>query len=229
MIRLHQRVPSTLHSRLFYANNLTRIPLVSCLTRCTFTGIRSLSTKTPGNESLKSEKHDISNSLQKTSLPNMNYNKINPEGDKRPTVGDFNVFDQMPHQALPQVDRVSQEGFTVSNVNLRGGILLFNGGIFLWDVFSVDQLNKDAFKVFELVVPLPDVLVIGTGRTMQRVPQEVSDMFKSLGIQFECLPTRNACSTYNILVEEDRNVGLAVLPINPVSAREKNPPESRDD
>lgn len=58
---------------------------------------------------------------------------------------------------------------------------------------------------------------------------ELQNLFRQLGIQVEVMNSRKACATYNILVEEDRNVAAALIPIIPTSARELNSPETDED
>ena len=75
-----------------------------------------------------------------------------------------------------------------------------------------------------------DILLLGTGKQMLPPPPAINKYLNSLGIQVDVVDTvsnykkliivlltfrlnkRNACSTYNILVEENRNVAAALFP-----------------
>lgn len=58
----------------------------------------------------------------------------------------------------------------------------------------------------------PEVLVIGTGRMTAFPPPEVLEMLADAHIGFECMDSRSAARTYNILVGEDRTVSALMLP-----------------
>lgn len=57
----------------------------------------------------------------------------------------------------------------------------------------------------------PEMLVIGTGRRTQFPKFEVLDYIASLHIGFECMDSRAAARTFNILVGEGRKVAAAML------------------
>lgn len=69
---------------------------------------------------------------------------------------------------------------------------------------------------------MAEILIIGTGRESVRLPDTITQLFQQLGIQYEAMSSRKACSTYNVLVEEDRAVAAFLLPQLPISAREPN-------
>jgi len=57
----------------------------------------------------------------------------------------------------------------------------------------------------------PEVLVIGTGRQTCFPSPEVMEMLQQAHIGFECMDSRAAARTYNILVGEGRDVSAAML------------------
>jgi NADH dehydrogenase [ubiquinone] 1 alpha subcomplex assembly factor 3 len=59
---------------------------------------------------------------------------------------------------------------------------------------------------------LPEILVLGCGRRIQRVSKELRDFLRSNGIKLEAIDSANAASTFNILNEEGRQVAAAMLP-----------------
>jgi NADH dehydrogenase [ubiquinone] 1 alpha subcomplex assembly factor 3 len=58
----------------------------------------------------------------------------------------------------------------------------------------------------------PEVLVIGTGRLTAFPQPEVLELLADTHIGFECMDSRAAARTYNILVEEGRTVSAVMLP-----------------
>jgi len=59
----------------------------------------------------------------------------------------------------------------------------------------------------------PEILVIGTGPTLQFPEARVMADIQQRGIGLEVLDTAAACRTYNVLVSENRNVVAALLMI----------------
>lgn len=59
----------------------------------------------------------------------------------------------------------------------------------------------------------PEILVIGTGATLQFPEARILASIQSRGIGLEVLDTAAACRTYNVLVSENRKVTAALLVI----------------
>ena len=57
----------------------------------------------------------------------------------------------------------------------------------------------------------PEVLVIGTGRQTAFPDPAVMEMLSGAHIGFECMDSRAAARTFNILVGEGRDVSAAML------------------
>lgn len=54
--------------------------------------------------------------------------------------------------------------------------------------------------------------ILGTGRTTAFPGREILDAFAAIHLGVECMDTRSAARTYNILVAEGRDVSVAMLP-----------------
>ncbi|TFY54336.1 hypothetical protein EVG20_g9748 [Dentipellis fragilis] len=119
-----------------------------------------------------------------------------------------------------QVKTVSAAG-----IQLQDGILIpaacifLEGKVFLWDVppHPWSGWTKERFEIFDVVVPKPEILLIGTGRSVVPPPPELRQYLNELGIQVDVMDTWNACTTYNLLSEEGRRVAAALLPYDPKS------------
>jgi len=57
----------------------------------------------------------------------------------------------------------------------------------------------------------PEVLILGTGRTLAFPSPELLDELAAQGIGVEVMDTAAACRTFNVLVHEDRAVTAALL------------------
>jgi len=62
-----------------------------------------------------------------------------------------------------------------------------------------------------LTEPAPEVLILGTGRLTTFPNAEILDYMAERHIGLECMDSRSAARTYNILVGEGRKVSAAIL------------------
>ncbi len=62
-----------------------------------------------------------------------------------------------------------------------------------------------------LTEPTPEILILGTGRLTAFPCVEILDYMAEHHIGFECMDSRSAARTYNILVGEGRRVSAAML------------------
>nr|CAG8434685.1 7034_t:CDS:10 [Entrophospora candida] len=140
-----------------------------------------------------------------------------------------NMFDDSISRSSILINRLTKHGFVTSNnLKIRGPILILNKNLFLWDVPQkvngggkgvFDEWNKDFLKIFEIVIPKPELLIFGTGQRFVPIPLEIKNYIYDLGMQLDAMDSDNAASTFNVLTEEGRNVAAALLPIYPTSAR----------
>ncbi|KAF9337831.1 hypothetical protein BGZ91_009218 [Linnemannia elongata] len=88
-------------------------------------------------------------------------------------------------------------------------------------IFEVmdEDTAKEIFKVFELMNPRPEILIVGTGKAFAPLSPAVRAVVRSLGLQVDMMSTANAAATYNMLAEEGREVAAALLPLEPSTAQ----------
>ncbi|KIM35165.1 hypothetical protein M413DRAFT_449874 [Hebeloma cylindrosporum] len=126
-----------------------------------------------------------------------------------------------------QVSSISDAGIQLADgLVIPGACVFLEGKVFLWDVPESTVASKireerwkgwgtERFQLFEVVTPRPEILLLGTGKTLVQPPPFMRDHLNGLGIQLDVMDTRNACSTYNLLAEEGRRVAAALLPFKP--------------
>ena len=78
-----------------------------------------------------------------------------------------------------------------------------------WEPNGLDDLAADHFQV--LLELRPEVVLLGTGETLQFPDMVIMSSFMEQGIGFEVMNTAAACRTYNILMNEGRKVAAALL------------------
>ncbi|KAF8740139.1 hypothetical protein AX14_008554 [Amanita brunnescens Koide BX004] len=134
-----------------------------------------------------------------------------------------------------QVASIADDGIHLADgLAIPGACIFLEGKVFLWDIPQTlwDGWGNHHFKLFEIGAPRPEILLLGTGKTVSQPPPTIRAHLKSLGIQLDVTDTvscfvsstfnamtmrlqRNACATYNLLSEEGRKVAAALLPLKP--------------
>ena len=84
-------------------------------------------------------------------------------------------------------------GFVVNNVHVRGPILAYSNVWLLWAVQSAGEVTPDSLALLQLIRPVPDLLVFGSGAHAGRPAKEALQMLRSAGIALEALPTVCFC------------------------------------
>jgi len=81
------------------------------------------------------------------------------------------------------------------------------------------DVDKQVWGLLDLAWPKPDLLVLGTGRSIAPVSPETRRHINELGIRLEVQDTRNAAAQFNMLATE-RGVQQVVGALIPVGWRE---------
>ncbi|KAF8073178.1 ndufaf3 [Scenedesmus sp. PABB004] len=102
--------------------------------------------------------------------------------------------------------------FLINGVQAEGAVLCLPESWLLWDVAAFADVTPAALAVLDLVDPPPEVLVLGCGAAMRRLPAHLAAHLAARGIAAEVLDTRNALSYFNFLNDEGRSVVAALLP-----------------
>jgi len=79
-----------------------------------------------------------------------------------------------------------------------------------WDVPAAAEMSAAHLDVL-LTEPLPEVVLIGTGRQQHMLAPALLRRFIACRVGWEVMDTAAACRTYNILAGEGRRVLAAVI------------------
>ncbi|KAJ9095190.1 hypothetical protein QFC19_007645 [Naganishia cerealis] len=177
-------------------------------------------------------------SIPHRSIPNASLRAIHTSQRLQASGGLTNLFDTDDQGARPRlaVHKLNDEGFHLSDgLVIPGGVVFVENRAFLWDVDPVgtDELSgrgrwkeegwsKERFNIFEVVVPRPEILILGTGKSALPPPPDIREYISRLGISLEIMDSRNACSTFNLLSEEGRTVAAALMPLKKADPRTGN-------
>lgn len=77
------------------------------------------------------------------------------------------------------------------------------------------HVDRGVWGVFDLVHPKPDLLILGTGKSILPLSPETRRHINELGIRIEVQDTRNAAAQFNLLATERgvHQVAAALVPI----------------
>jgi len=76
------------------------------------------------------------------------------------------------------------------------------------------EFDDDLWGIFDVVVPKPELLVLGTGARSIPVSPQAQARLHNLGIRIDSMDTNNAASSYNLLATErpGQIIAAALLP-----------------
>lgn len=123
----------------------------------------------------------------------------------------INLIDNVPEDQL-RFQEFDNTGFKVNGVMYEGSLLCVGNLLMSWSPKKFSEITPESLSIFQILRPIPEILIIGCGRHIQPVNYEVRNFVRSTGMKLEAVDSRNAASTYNILNEEGRIVAAALLP-----------------
>jgi uncharacterized protein len=108
------------------------------------------------------------------------------------------------------IEGYGASGFRVAGIHYAVSILVFPDATLEWQVSRFEDVTLDALQP---VVERggTEILLLGCGARMQRVPAALRQALKGAGISLDAMDTGAACRTYNVLLAEDRRVAAALL------------------
>lgn len=111
------------------------------------------------------------------------------------------------------IEAYGNGGFRFADMSHRGSILCIPSGIYGWTPESVADLNETAFsRVLEEAGEI-NILLIGTGPTLQPLPDLLRSRIREAGVSVDVMSTGAAVRTYNILLAEERAVAAALIAV----------------
>lgn len=103
--------------------------------------------------------------------------------------------------------------FRLGEESITGSILMFPKSVHAWDVKTVDDITVESFEPIIKAADTVEILLLGMGKKLTRVPMEWRHALKEHGIVIEPMDTGAACRTYNVLVSEARRVAAAMIAV----------------
>lgn len=112
------------------------------------------------------------------------------------------------------LDAYGNGGFRFADMSHRGSLLCLPSGIHGWEPTDPANLAVDDFQTLLAEAEEIEILIVGMGRELRRIPQALRDAFRAAGISADPMSTGSAVRTYNVLLAEDRAVAAALIAVD---------------
>ncbi|MBX3567259.1 MAG: Mth938-like domain-containing protein [Rhizobiaceae bacterium] len=112
------------------------------------------------------------------------------------------------------IDAYGNGGFRFADMSHRGSLLCLPSGIYGWEPGSPAALSADDFaRVLDEAAAI-EILLVGMGSELRRLPQPLRDALRAERISADSMSTGAAVRTYNVLLAEDRAVAAALIAVD---------------
>lgn len=105
----------------------------------------------------------------------------------------------------PPIDAYGSGGFRFAAMSHLGSILILPSGVYGWDGSDFAPVFAEQDRI--------EFLLLGTGKTMLRPPQDVREAFALRGLALDFMNTGSAVRTWNVLLAEGRRVAAALVAV----------------
>lgn len=113
-----------------------------------------------------------------------------------------------------EIDAYGNGGFRFRDLSHKGSLLCLPDGIFGWSPVTGDDLQ---LADFDQVLAAPEgvgFVLLGTGDTQVFPSSDIRRAFVDAGIGLEPMATGAAVRTYNVLLQEGRDVACALIAVD---------------
>lgn len=109
------------------------------------------------------------------------------------------------------IDGYGAKFFHFAGMSHTGSLLALPSGLRPWAPAIWSELDAAALAPILAEAAAFELLFIGTGRDPAHLREPLKQLLRDAGLRFELMPTGAAASTYNVLLEEGRPVGAALI------------------
>ena len=111
------------------------------------------------------------------------------------------------------IEAYGNGGFRFADMSHRGSLLCLPSGIHGWEPADPSALTVADFDKVLAEAKQIEILLIGMGKELRRLPAELRAALKEAGIGADPMSTGAAVRTYNVLLAEDRAVAAAFIAV----------------
>jgi uncharacterized protein len=109
-------------------------------------------------------------------------------------------------------------GFTINGERYAHDVIIAAGQVFKWNLPIMQPeepvvFAESDFAALFALPEMPEILLIGTGRKLHPVSAALRAAFRARGIALDAMDTGAACRTFNVLLNEGRDVAAAMVAV----------------
>lgn len=104
--------------------------------------------------------------------------------------------------------------FRIGGAVHEGSLLVLPERNLPWPVAAFEEMSLDSLAPVTAAAPALEILLIGCGPRLARVPEDLHQALRGFGLIVEAMDTGAACRTYNVLIAEGRPVAAALIAVD---------------
>lgn len=142
----------------------------------------------------------------------MKFSQQNPNGGyiiRSYTPGEITITFPAEENSVATNSNQFGKARIVEDILMKSAIITPQSVVRDWAPQSLVELTQADLEIFNSIQP--EVIILGTGQTLQFPNLKWIAAFHEQGIGFEVMDTGAACRTYNILMSDGRDVAAALL------------------
>ena len=112
------------------------------------------------------------------------------------------------------IEAYGNGGFRFADMSHRGSLLCLPSGVYGWEPPDPRALTPVDFARLLSEAAGIEVLLVGMGKDLRRLPPAVRDALRDMHISADPMSTGAAVRTYNVLLAEDRAVAAALIAVD---------------
>jgi len=120
---------------------------------------------------------------------------------------------ETPDFPAPPIESYGSNGFRIAGDWRDGAITLRGSEIDPWNAPTLGALTVGHFSQWLEGDTPPEMILIGSGDSVIWPPETFRHQLLEKRIGLEICPTAPACRLYNVLLEQGRDVGAALMPV----------------
>jgi uncharacterized protein len=124
-------------------------------------------------------------------------------------------MDITPHIPIGRqiIQRYGGGGFFIADKQYVGSVLVFQEQVLAWPVSSMAGVSVGDFADVREAADNVDILLVGCGREMEFITDDIRVNLRSSNIIVEPMDTGAACRTWNVLLSEERRAAAALIAV----------------
>ena len=112
------------------------------------------------------------------------------------------------------IEAYGNGGFRVSGIRYNGSVLVTPARTLAWKIGDFRRISPTALGPLFAMDYRPEILLLGCGAEVGRVPEEIRQAARAHGMVVEAMQSGAACRTYNVLLGEERLVAAAIIAVD---------------